>query len=37
MNVDDPAMVDVAAVVLPSAVVVAIVAAAARILAPRER
>ena len=36
MNVDDPAMVDVAAVALPAAVVAAIVAAAARILAPRE-
>lgn len=34
-GVDDPAMVDVATVLLPAAVVVAIVAAAARSLAPR--
>ena len=36
-NIDDPAMVDVATVLMPAAVVAAIVAAAARGLAPRQR
>lgn len=37
VGVEDPAMVDVATVLLPAAVVAAVVAAAARSLAPRER
>lgn len=36
-GIDDPAMVDVATVLMPAAVVAAIVAAAARGLAPRQR